>query len=84
MGRRPKTQNPHGEASILLSGRVRARREQQGWSQQRLAEVAGVSYGTVRAIERGATQDPGVFTLLAVAGALGVSLGSLVDEDTKA
>jgi len=81
VGRRPKQESPHVEASRRICTRVRQLRTDRKWSQQRLAEEARVSYATVRALERQVTTDPGVFTLLSLADALEVSLMDLIGSD---
>lgn len=78
MGRRLAQGHPYGESSARLGTRVRRHRTNQGWSQQHLATQAGISYATVRAVERGVTGDPGVFTVLALADALQIQLTDLV------
>ena len=78
VGRHLKQDNPYKAASARLGTTVRKYRQQLSWSQQRLADQAGVSYATIRALETGVTQDPGVFTLLALADALQVPLADLV------
>ena len=78
MGRRLKQDDPYKETSARLGTTVRKYRHQLSWSQQHLADQAGVSYATVRALETGVTQDPGVFTLLALADALQIQLADLV------
>jgi transcriptional regulator with XRE-family HTH domain len=54
-----------------------------GMSQQKLAQASGVSIGTVRAIETSVVVDPGIFTVVALAKALGVELTSLVSPPTR-
>jgi transcriptional regulator with XRE-family HTH domain len=57
-----------------LAARLRALREAAGMSQERLAFEAKVSVSTLRKIETGAVIEPGYFTVLALIGALGMSL----------
>ena len=56
---------------------VRQLREVRGWSQERLAEVAGLNRSFIGEIERGAA-TPSLLTAEKLAGALGVSLASLL------
>lgn len=77
-GRPRRNESPHRDASKALAARIRARREELGWSQQRLAQSASVAYGTVRAIETNAVVEPGVFTIQLIATALGTDLTELV------
>lgn len=61
----------------LLAERVRALREERGWSRGRLAKEAGVDARTVARLEGAGAIQPGFFTVGAVAEALGVSLDDL-------
>ncbi len=63
-----------------LGMRLRAARQAKGWSQHRLAALAGLSRSTVAALELGryATCDTG--TVAALAQALGVSKSRLLDD----
>lgn len=53
-------------------------RNKKGWSQERLAREAGISYNTLIKIERGGIKNPRLETLIKLAKALGVSLDKLV------
>jgi len=53
-------------------------RLKKGWSQERLAREAGISYITFVKIERGNIQNPKLETLMKLAKALGVSIDKLV------
>lgn len=53
-------------------------RNKKGWSQERLAREAGISYITLVKIERGGIENPKLRTLLKLAKALAVSLDKLV------
>lgn len=57
----------------LLSDRVRERREELGYTQEQLAEIAGVGQSSVARIESGETANPRADTLTALAHALKVS-----------
>lgn len=80
MGRRRKEDTPYPEASDGLASCLRQRRKALGWSQARLAQEAGVSYQAVRAVETNATLNPGVFTVLSMTDALGVSLEEAIAQ----
>lgn len=54
-----------------LGGRVKQRRNQLGWSQERLAQVSGVGQGTISKMER--TDQETTTFLVELADALGVS-----------
>jgi SOS-response transcriptional repressor LexA/DNA-binding XRE family transcriptional regulator len=54
----------------VLGQRIAGLRHAHGWSQRRLAEVAGVSHGYVALLELGRLPSPGKFRLDAIARAL--------------
>ena len=62
-----------------LGKRVRALRTALGWSQERLAEEAGMHRTYMWGIEQG-TRNPSLRHLARLASALGVPLHSLFDE----
>jgi len=49
-------------------------RKQKGWSQEKLAREAGISYNTLIKIERSGIENPKIETVIKLANALGVSL----------
>jgi transcriptional regulator with XRE-family HTH domain len=53
-------------------------RAKKGWSQERLAREAGISYNTLIKIERGGIKNPKIETIIKLSRALGVSLDDLV------
>jgi len=53
-------------------------RNKKGWSQERLAREAGISYHTLIKIEQDRIRNPKLETLIKLAKALGVSLDELV------
>ena len=57
---------------------VRTLREERGWSQEELARRSGFSAFTISKIERGATKEPGAYTLDKIASALGVTSSRLI------
>jgi SOS-response transcriptional repressor LexA len=59
-----------------IGARVKARREQLGWSQMKLATVAGIDRGFLARIEKG-TSGFSEKTITKIAGALGLSVGAL-------
>ena len=61
----------------LLGENVRAKRKEVGFSQEKLAEKAGLSTVFISRIERG-IESPSVDNLLKVAKALGVRVSDLV------
>ncbi|MGH3767888.1 MAG: helix-turn-helix domain-containing protein [Pseudonocardiaceae bacterium] len=75
-----RTSSPHRQEAAQLTELLRNRRGELGLSQQELAVRAGLSIGTVRAIESGRTIDPGLFTIIKVVDALQLDLQSIVDR----
>lgn len=53
-------------------------RQQKGWSQEKLAKEAGISYQTLIKIERGYIKNPKLGTLIKLASALKVSVDDLI------
>ena len=62
----------------MLSDSVKKLRKSKGWSQQKLAEKAGLSFNTVSKIEQGFAKQPTMQTLIKLADALGITLDRLV------
>ncbi|GLY25699.1 hypothetical protein Misp04_54300 [Micromonospora sp. NBRC 101691] len=58
----------------MLAIRLRALRGDRGLTQEQLAGRARVAVSTLRKIESGRVIEPGYFTMLALANALGVDL----------
>ena len=53
-------------------------RNKKGWSQERLAREAGISYHTLIKIEQDRIKNPKLETLIKLAKALGVSIDKLI------
>ncbi|AKH83246.1 hypothetical protein AA958_14525 [Streptomyces sp. CNQ-509] len=68
---------PPRDHARALARRVRALREDRGWSRERLAKEAGIAVGTLGRLESEGSIQPGFFTVGAVAEALAVSLDDL-------
>ena len=66
-----------GEVLRTFGNNVRRAREQLGWTQQRLADEAGLDRTYVSGVERG-VRNPTVITLVLLARALRVELGKLM------
>jgi transcriptional regulator with XRE-family HTH domain len=62
----------------MLSKRVKELRKQKGWSQQKLAEKAGLAFNTITKIEQGLAAHPNLKTLLKLADVFEVGLDELV------
>jgi len=66
--------------------RVTKAREKRGWTQQELAEHAGVRYETINRIEKGKHAEPRVYVAVALAKALGTTvdyLAGMYEEETE-
>ncbi len=57
---------------------IKKLRNKKGWSQERLAREADISYQTLIKIEQNRVINPKIHTLIKLAKALGVSLDKLV------
>lgn len=68
------------ERKRVVGERIRALRKARGWSRERLAEAASVHSSHLGGVERG-EHNSSLELLGAVADALGVSLGSLVEDE---
>lgn len=53
-------------------------RKQKGWSQEKLAQEAGISYNTLIKIERNGIENPKIETVIKLANALGAPIDKLV------
>jgi transcriptional regulator with XRE-family HTH domain len=65
--------------AVAFGAAVRERRKAKGWTQERLAEVAGVAAIHVGFVERG-ENIPKLTMILRLAKALGVRPGELIDH----
>jgi transcriptional regulator with XRE-family HTH domain len=63
-----------------LSQRIKSLRETSGLSQQDVATRGDLSLSLVAKLEQGKKADPRASTILALAGALGVKPGQLLDD----
>lgn len=64
-------------ASLRLARLVRREREARKQSQESVARQAGLATSTVRKIESNSIREPGVFTVLALMGALELDFAEL-------
>ena len=62
----------------MVAKRLKELRKERNWTQQKLAEKAGLSFNAITKIEQGAAKHPTLKTLLKLADAFGVSLDFLV------
>lgn len=70
------------ELAGLIARRIRALREARGWSLTTLGREAGLSKTIVATIESG-NGNPSLETLLRLADALGITLGSLIAAEQR-
>jgi transcriptional regulator with XRE-family HTH domain len=61
----------------MLAKKIRELRNNRGFSQEKLARLADISYNTVVKIESGESKHPTIQTMAGIARALGVSLDDL-------
>lgn len=64
-----------------LGKRLQQARQAAGLTQQQLCHRANLSFSTLTKIERGAIKAPSIFTVQAIAGALGVGLDELTGHE---
>jgi len=62
----------------MLAKRLKELRKERNWTQQKLAEKAGLSFNAITKIEQGAAEHPTLKTLLKLADAFSISLDALV------
>ncbi|MCJ7646009.1 helix-turn-helix transcriptional regulator [bacterium] len=67
----------------MLAKRLKELRKKSGWSQQKLAEKAGLSYNTITKIEQGVATMPTIQTMIKIADAFGITLDELVGRNKK-
>ncbi|HEV8432073.1 MAG TPA: helix-turn-helix transcriptional regulator [Thermoanaerobaculia bacterium] len=65
--------------AVLFGDALRRRRTERGWSQERLAEAAGITLNYVGNLERG-EQGPSLHILVRLARALDTDLPALLAE----
>jgi transcriptional regulator with XRE-family HTH domain len=61
--------------------KLKALRNQKGWSQEKLAQEAGISYHTLIKLEQSGIKNPRIETVIKLADALSVSLDELVGRE---
>ena len=70
-----------GSASGSVGERVRALREERGWSQTELGVRSGVEQTIISRMERGRMSNPSHRAIAALASALGVTAEALVGQE---
>ena len=73
----PRTKAERTKEGIAFGKRVRELREAKGWTQERLAEAAGMNWLQVGHIERGAS-DPKLSTIVKLAKAFRIPPADLL------
>lgn len=72
--------DPERELVVAICKALKAEREKQGISQQRLSEMAGISRTGLRHVESLET-NPTLYTLLKISRSLGFRLEELIKND---
>lgn len=67
----------------MLGERIFQARKAQGRTRVWVASQARIATETLKLIESGQTENPGILHVLAIAGVLGLSLDALVHEEDK-
>ena len=66
---------------MSLGERIRLAREKIGWSGNKLAIMANLPQSTINRLENNPDSEPGIFTVEAIAKALGLTIDSLLNDD---
>ncbi len=67
----------------MIARRLKELRKEHNWTQQKLAEKAGLSFNAITKIEQGAAEYPTLKTLLKLADAFGISLDELAGRNNR-
>jgi len=67
----------------MIEKKLKELRKKTGWSQQKLAEKAGLSYNVITKIEQGAAKNPNIQTMIKLADAFGISIDELLGREWK-
>ena len=62
---------------------IRENRKKRGWTQQKLAEEAGLCYAIICKIEQGISQEPTINTLIKIADAFDINMDELIGRRRK-
>ena len=65
-------------SSEIFAKRLKQFRKKAGWSQQKLAEKASLSYNVITKIEQGAAKNPNIQTMIKLANAFQITLDELI------
>ena len=81
MGRKSNLGQPGNDRASLVDGAKLAQlRHDRGWTQEMLADYAGLSCEMVKKLEQGIRRSARISTLSALAGALNVPVGALLSD----
>jgi transcriptional regulator with XRE-family HTH domain len=58
---------------------IKILREKKGWTQEKLAQEAGISYQTLIKIEHGGIKNPRIETIIKLAKSLDISINELIE-----
>ncbi|MCG2711084.1 MAG: helix-turn-helix transcriptional regulator [Candidatus Omnitrophica bacterium] len=61
----------------MLAKKVKALRKKKGWSQQKLAQEAGLSFNAITKIEQGKALHPTLKTLIKLSDVFNITLDEL-------
>ena len=67
----------------MLEQRLKQLRKKAGWSQQKLAEKASLSYNVITKIEQGVAKRPSIQTMVKLADAFQISIDELIGRNQK-
>lgn len=67
----------------MIAKRLKELRKERNWTQQKLAEKAGLSFNAITKIEQGAAEHPTLKTLLKLADAFEIGLDELVGRKSN-
>jgi len=78
MGRPSRETSKNLQRAKLLADRIKVLRNRLNLTQEQLAQKSGISVYTISRLERGERVDPSVFTVEALAQALGTTVDELI------
>lgn len=62
----------------MFGEQVKKYRKKNGWSQQKLAEKAGVAYNVITKLEQGTAKQPSIQTIIKIADAFEISIDEFI------
>ncbi|MBN2145365.1 MAG: helix-turn-helix transcriptional regulator [Candidatus Aureabacteria bacterium] len=62
----------------MIEINIKKFRKLEGWSQQQLAEKAGLSYNAITKLEQGSSKQPTIQTIAKIADAFSLSIDELI------